>query len=488
MNEENIEARKRKEASFNNYMRMTIPTDLAPYIDLKGGKVIVIKALPEELLTEFYEFKQEFETSYAKYMSSNLEEEQTYEIPDEEEAAEEEIEEDEDEEEEDEEEVKHPKKEKKKKNKKGKNKNSKNNKKKKIILIASIAGAVILILGIGLFIVLGKKDDKKTTSTPKTWDKVLLAEADDGTLKRKIKNKLSDLNFKADEVDALIIDIDSDKDMELVIHAEDDVTDDNKLIVYDIAKSVSYSNDYDISGEGALAYAYNLINENMYYYVVDKTDYTVISTQDKNYTQDEFNENYYVAAHEYKKEEILDYATEIELDKKSDSIKTGINKAYKRRFTNKELLEDNDLSKSKIKDMIDEQIEEKEKQELEEQKKAEEAKQKELEEKKKQEQEQASNTQTASKLKVGEHTVEYKTYTSNKEILKLNGNGTCSYEQASGQQNNCTYKVARINFGSAGDNDYEWGIEITLKDGNNTVLNFEVEEDNVLSIQDRYLK
>ena len=115
MNEENIEARKRKEASFNNYMRMTIPTDLAPYIDLKGGKVIVIKALPEELLTEFYEFKQEFETSYAKYMSSNLEEEQTYEIPDEEEAAEEEIEEDEDEEEEDEEEVKHPKKEKRKK-------------------------------------------------------------------------------------------------------------------------------------------------------------------------------------------------------------------------------------------------------------------------------------------------------------------------------------------------------------------------------------
>ena len=382
MNEENIEARKRKEASFNNYMRMTIPTDLAPYIDLKGGKVIVIRALPEELLTEFYEFKHEFETSYAKYMSSNLEEEeQTYETSDEEEASEEETEENIEEDEDDEEEkVKPPKKEKKKKNKKSKNKNSKNNKKKKIILIASIAGAVILIVGIVLFIVFNKKDDKKTTSTPKTWDKVLLAEADDGTLKRKIKNKLSDLNFKADEVDALIIDIDSDKDMELVIHAEDDVTDDNKLIVYDIAKSVSYSNDYDISGEGALAYAYNLINENMYYYVVDKTDYTVISTQDKNYTQDEFNENYYVAAHEYKKEEILDYATEIELDKKSDSIKTGINKAYKRRFTNKELLEDNDLSKSKIKDMIDEQTEEKEKQELEEQKKAEEAKQKELEE------------------------------------------------------------------------------------------------------------
>ena len=394
-----------------------------------------------------------------------------------EDAEEEQIEEDNSEEEEQEEEEKQEKKEKKPK--------KKMSKKKKIILICSIIGGILLITaGILVFVLTRpKKEETKTTSKPTTWQGILKQEAKDGTLKETLLEKID-----SDEASLMLLDIDSDKDMELL--AQDD---ENKLVVFEIKNTVRYSKDYDLATDEALSYAYNKINENFYWVVATKDGMTIVSLEDKEYETEDFNENFYVATNKYKDEDIFDQAVEVDLSNKNKDLSSAINRVLNRKFSNADLLENNDLSKRKIQNMLDEQeaAEEasKEEERLAEEKKKQEEEQakKEAEEKKKEEQQQAS-----LKLKVGDYTVEYKTYTyasgSSKEILKLNGDGTCTYEQTTGQENGCTYKVAKLNFGTTDSTDTKWGIELTLKDGNNTTVNVEVLKNNVLAIQGHELK
>ncbi len=276
-------------------------------------------------------------------------------------------------------------------------KNKKGSKKKKIIIISSIIAAVLIIAAIvGYFLIL-KDDDKKETTSVKTWKDVLLSEAKDGSLKEKLTNQIDDYNYRAEDVDVMLLDIDSDEDMELLAFVEDEITEKDKLMVFEITKKVKFSKDYNVTSEDALAYAYNIINENMYWYITDTNNQkVVISIEDKEYTEEEFNMNFHLAAHQYKNEEILDQSEEINLNQKSANLTNTVQKIIKNSFTNEEFLDDNNISKKDIEKEIEKEKEEVQAKLEEEQKKLEEEQKKAEEEKKKQEEANKSSSTSSS--------------------------------------------------------------------------------------------
>ncbi len=270
-------------------------------------------------------------------------------------------------------------------------KKPKNKKKKKIIIICSIvAGVLIIALVLGYFLIL-RKDDTKKDINPKTWQDVLLAEAKDGTLKQTLIDQIDDYNYRTDDIDLMLLDIDSDDDMELISYIEDEITEKKKIVVFEIAKKIKYSKDYDVLKEDALAYAYNVINENMYWYVTNEDNQkVVISLEDKEYTEEDFNMNFHLVSDKYENDEIFDIAEGIDLDRKSKDLTSSIKTIIKNRYTNEEFLDNNNLSKRDIEKQIEKEKEEVQAKLEEEQKKIEEEEQKKaLEEKQKQEEEEA---------------------------------------------------------------------------------------------------
>lgn len=341
-----------------------------------------------------------------------------------------------------------PKKEKKDKKEKTKD----NKKKKKIIIISSIVGGIVLIaLIITLVFVFNKENEPKKEKEEKiTWKSVLTKEAKDGSLKQKIKDTLEDNNLNVDTVEAIVFDIDSDKDYELVIYTEN--RSNNKIFTYEIEDEIKYSKDYDLKDKNSLGYVYNKINENCYWYINNDGVKIVISITDKEIEDEEFNTNYYVLPNIYNNQEVLENTVEINLDKENDDLSKEINKSLKNKFTNKEFLEYNNLSINKIEKKIAEE------KEAEEQKLAEEQKQKEEEEKKKQEEqkrieeekkkklEEEQKKQAASSFKVGTYNVKFGRYKwttpDNKaEYYTLNNDYTCSHVDDNGNNISCTFYV-----------------------------------------------
>lgn len=256
--------------------------------------------------------------------------------------------------------------------------------KKKIIIICSIVAVVLIgALITGYFLIL-KKDPVTNDSNPKTWKDVLLLEAKNGSLKEKLTDQIDDYNYRADDIDVMLLDIDSDDDMELIAYVEDEITEKDKMMVFEIDKKIKFSKDYEVLNEDVLAYAYNVINENMYWYITDRNNSkVVISLEDKEYTEEEFNMNFHLVAHQYKNEEIFDQSEAIELNGKSNNLTSIVNKIINKKFTNAEFLENNNTSKRAIEREIEDEkkeaeakLEEEQKQLEEEQKKAEEEKQK----------------------------------------------------------------------------------------------------------------
>ncbi len=366
--------------------------------------------------------------------------------------------------------------------KKDKNKDSKKDAKKKKIIIFSIIGGVILVIAIAtvVFFLLKPSSKKETPKVAKTWSDVLKNQAEDGTLIKTINDELDDLNIRTNEAEAMVLDIDSDDDMEFLVYTEDEITDKNKLIVFEVDKDVKYSKDYTLNSDESLAYAYNIINENMYYYVINNTNYTTISLQDKEYDEADFNTNFYVITNQYQNEEILSNAEEINL--KKENIKSIIEKILKKQFTNEDLLDDNNTSKSKIEKALKEKEEEEKQKILEEQQKQEEEqKKKEEEEKQKQEElkKQQEEQKKANSLTVGDYSLEYKVYAYNTNdanesiTLQLNKGGVCYYAQGMGEKDECKYEVV-------GDlENGKWGIKVTFED--KTTQRFEVVGNNTLS-------
>ena len=209
----------------------------------------------------------------------------------------------------------------------------------------------------------------------------LKTEAKDGSLKKKLEDKLDDFNITTEDVDLMLMDIDSDNDAELIAHVSNKKI--NKLLTYEIDKKISYSKDYDLSSDDALGFVYNTINENTYWYINSDSDKTVISVTDKDVSDEDFTTNYYVLTNQYKDKNVLDQFIEVSLDNKD--LSKDMDKVIKNNLTNKEFMSSNNLTIKKIKQEIKANEEEKL---AEEEKKKQEEEQKALEEQKKQEEEQ----------------------------------------------------------------------------------------------------
>ncbi len=375
---------------------------------------------------------------------------------------------------------------------KQKNENSKKSK-KKIIIISVIIGILLIGAIIVGYILLKPEEEKEKEKTENTtWESVLKSEAKDGTLTKKLKDELEDLDITTDEVNLMLLDIDSDSDYEITVYAEDSSK--QKIFTYEIDTEIEFANDYDVSSSDDLGLVYNQINEKVYWYIDNNDEKTIISLNDKTVDQEEFDNNYYEITKQYQDEEIFDQSEEINLDE--EDLTKPINEVIDKAFSNEEVLEDNNTSIKEIQEQIEEQkkaeeqaIEEEQRKKEEEEKKKEEE-QKALEEE--QNKQQSSTNSNSSKLKVGDYTLDYKTYTytseedsTQTETLKLNSGGTCYYTQVDGQENNCTFKVANLDFGYQ-TSEYEWALQLTLDNGQTVV--FQVHANNTLSDQWHTLK
>lgn len=270
-----------------------------------------------------------------------------------------------------------------KKDKKNQPKDTKKLNKKNLFIIIGTA-VLLIIISIVLVIVFSKpkdEDKKEDKTTATTWKDVLKTEAKDGSLKKKLEDKLDDFNITTEDVDLMLMDIDSDNDAELIAHVSNKKT--NKLLTYEIDKKISYSKDYDLSSDDALGFVYNTINENTYWYINSDSDKTVISVTDKDVSDEDFTTNYYVLTNQYKDKNVLDQSIEVSLDNKD--LSKDMDKVIKNNLTNKEFMSSNNLTIKKIKQEIKANEEEKL---AEEEKKKQEEEQKALEEQKKQEEEQ----------------------------------------------------------------------------------------------------
>lgn len=270
-----------------------------------------------------------------------------------------------------------------KKEKKNQPKDTKKLNKKNLFIIIGIA-VLLIIIAIVLVIIFNKpkdEDKKEDKTTATTWKDVLKTEAKDGSLKKKLEDKLDDFNITTEDVDLMLMDIDSDNDAELIAHVSNKKI--NKLLTYEIDKKISYSKDYDLSSDDALGFVYNTINENTYWYINSDSDKTVISVTDKDVSNEDFTTNYYVLTNQYKDKNVLDQFIEVSLDNKD--LSKDMDKVIKNNLTNKEFMSSNNLTIKKIKQEIKANEEEKL---AEEEKKKQEEEQKALEEQKKQEEEQ----------------------------------------------------------------------------------------------------
>lgn len=213
------------------------------------------------------------------------------------------------------------------------------NKKKVLILII----LVLVVVIIGVLLLFSQKDKK--VQKKKSWKDILLNEAKDGTLQSTIKKELKKKKIDTNEVESLLLDIDSDKNYELVVYT------DNNLFTFHINEKVEADRNYEIHDKSSLKTAYNRKSEEVYWYI-DNEDKVVITDEDKSYSSDDFLAEYYELVNEYNNKMVLDSTTTINLDKKD--ISPAISKTIKVSFSNEELLENNDLTIDKIKEKIQE--------------------------------------------------------------------------------------------------------------------------------------
>ena len=283
--------------------------------------------------------------------------------------------------------------------KKEKNKDKRKSKKKLIIIISSIVAALVIALVVVLLVMNNNKKEETSTkkaTTKTTWKTILKSEAIDGTLKETLTDKIDDLKLRNYETELILMDIDSDETLELVAYVEsENKSVSNKIITYEIDKKVEFSKDYDIENKEQLAYVYNMINENFYWYIPSSNKKVIASLTDKEVTDEEFGNNYYVVTTNYKKDEIFNNSIEVDLKEDSDDLTKQIDKVIKNKFTNDELLEDNNLDKKKVQAKIEEE------------KALEEAKLEEEQKKKEEEEAAKKKAEEEAKKKAAEEIVNY---------------------------------------------------------------------------------
>lgn len=291
-----------------------------------------------------------------------------------------------------------------------------------IILIIAIVTVIITI------ILISKKDDNTSSNTNKKSSKensyvtAISTSLKNGTLDKEIKKSMKSAGVDTDKVKMVSLDIDSDKQQELVIYAEDDT---NKFILhFEVDEDVYLEDSYQVDSSQSIGYAYSLLDKDVYYYTEYNGLYTIIGYTKLVVKEDDFLNDYFPITKEYKKKPFLDNTITYNLDKDLD-----VKSLDEDKITSKTILEDNDTTLIKISEAADKYVEEREAA-----KKA-----KEEEERKLKEEEEAAK-KAAKTLSLNENSLHYGKYLPSKkgEITKLtfneDGTGTindtlCTWEE-----------------------------------------------------------
>ena len=302
--------------------------------------------------------------------------------------------------------------------------------KKKTIIIISIAISILIICLIITILLLNKNKDPDIISKDPFINNIN-KNLKNGTLSREVKKALKENSLDTNKVYLISLDIDSDKEQELIAYASDE--ENNYLLNFDVDEDISYEESYELDSKESLIYSYSINDNKAYWVTINKDNYAIISDTVKIINKEDYTNNYYDITNKYNNDYILDNTIKYYLGKQLDLEDLEDNQ-----FTNKELLKDNSISLDKIKEKAikyKEEINNKEKEELEKQKM-------EQEEKVKKKMEEDAKKNTSSNLKVGSYTYNFGTYNivntdgTIAGTLELNSDYSCVH-----LGNYCTYTI-----------------------------------------------
>lgn len=218
-------------------------------------------------------------------------------------------------------------------------KKDKKNRRKKIIIISVII-VLLIVAGVVILLLVNKSEKTDNTENKSDYYKTLENNLESGKLSDEFDILLKKLNVNPTSVEVISLDLNSDFSQDLVAYVED--KNHKYLLDFEVDDDISLLDSYELSTK-SIGYAYSLLDNDMYWYVINNNQYTVISDSKKIMTKDIFDDNYYVITTKYNKKDILDNAYEYDLDKELD-----IDLLEKNKITKKRLLNNNSLTTSKV--------------------------------------------------------------------------------------------------------------------------------------------
>lgn len=341
-------------------------------------------------------------------------------------------------------------------------KKDKKNRRKKIIIISVII-VLLIVAGVVILLLVNKSEKTDNTENKSDYYKTLENNLESGKLSDEFDILLKKLNVNPTSVEVISLDLNSDFSQDLVAYVED--KNHKYLLDFEVDDDISLLDSYELSTK-SIGYAYSLLDNDMYWYVINNNQYTVISDSKKIMTKDIFDDNYYVITTKYNKKDILDNAYEYDLDKELD-----IDLLEKNKITKKRLLNNNSLTTSKVVNLAVSYKAEREKKQAEQQ-------EEELKNKTEEEIKKADESNTLETFQVGDYKLKYGKYVSNIdgtiETYILNGDYTATFIDSNNVEVGCTWSNNSVSLDITCNNKYYSYSPINdgFKDTNNKEYKF----------------
>ncbi len=341
-------------------------------------------------------------------------------------------------------------------------KKDKKNRRKKIIIISVII-VLLIVAGVVILLLVNKSEKTDNTENKSDYYKTLENNLESGKLSDEFDILLKKLNVNPTSVEVISLDLNSDFSQDLVAYVED--KNHKYLLDFEVDDDISLLDSYELSTK-SIGYAYSLLDNDMYWYVINNNQYTVISDSKKIMTKDIFDDNYYVITTKYNKKDILDNAYEYDLDKELD-----IDLLEKNKITKKRLLNNNSLTTSKVVNLAVSYKAEREKKQAEQQ-------EEELKNKTEEEIKKADESNTLETFQVGDYKLKYGKYVSNIdgtiETYILNGDYTATFIDSNNVEVGCTWSNNSVSLDITCNNKhYSYSpIKDGFKDTNNKEYKF----------------
>lgn len=341
-------------------------------------------------------------------------------------------------------------------------KKDKKNRRKKIIIISVII-VLLIVAGVVILLLVNKSEKTDNTENKSDYYKTLENNLESGKLSDEFDILLKKLNVNPTSVEVISLDLNSDFSQDLVAYVED--KNHKYLLDFEVDDDISLLDSYELSTK-SIGYAYSLLDNDMYWYVINNNQYTVISDSKKIMTKDIFDDNYYVITTKYNKKDILDNAYEYDLDKELD-----IDLLEKNKITKKRLLNNNSLTTSKVVNLAVSYKAEREKKQAEQQ-------EEELKNKTEEEIKKADESNTLETFQVGDYKLKYGKYVSNIdgtiETYILNGDYTATFIDSNNVEVGCTWSNNSVSLDITCNNKhYSYSpINDGFKDTNNKEYKF----------------